>query len=747
MNIKQNLVAFVCNLILAATLINGSTDHERKAYIAYMGDVLQDRATISIMEEHHGLLSRAIGNEKIARESRIYSYEKSFNGFVARLLPQEAQRLSEDENVVSVFPNTIRKLHTTRSWDFLGMTKTIKRSQLESNIIVAVLDTGIYVKSPSFNDKGLCPPPAKWKGNCDTGPNFTGCNNKVIGARYYNLDNAADPDRDSISPADTDGHGTHTSSTAAGATVNGASLYGLAKGTTRGGVPSARIAMYKVCWNGGCTDMDLLAAFDDAIHDGVDVISISIGGSPRSFLDDPIAIGSFHAMKKGILTSCSAGNDGPYPGTVQNIAPWILTVAATSSDRKFETALKLGNGDTVSGISVNTFSPRKKMYPLTNGAHAANTTANNYGNVSACDYGTLSMDKVKGKIVYCLGSASQDYFIKLLGGAGTIMVLDEPSDIAFTTLISATSVLVKQGIKIDRYINSTKNPQAVIYKTKTVNTTAPFLASFSSRGPQTINLNILKPDIAAPGLDILAAYSQLISITGERTDNRIAPFNIISGTSMACPHVSAAAAYVKSFHPDWSPAAIKSALMTTATPLKIKPEDAELGSGSGQINPKKAAHPGLVYDITMSSYISFLCKEGYNDTNIGKLIGGKKKHTCSSFKPAQGTDGLNYPSMHTQLNVTASRISAVFYRTVTHVGFGNSVYKAIVTSPKDLSVQVLPSTLKFTKLHQQKSFKVVVKGGPMKNGTQILSALLEWNDSRHSVKSPILIYKPIPLSG
>ncbi|KAK1563443.1 hypothetical protein Q3G72_027642 [Acer saccharum] len=145
-----------------------------------MGDVSEDRATISAMEEHHGLLSKAIGDEEIARESRIYSYEKSFNGFVARLLPQEAQRLSEDENVVSVFPNTIRKLHTTRSWDFLGMTKTIERSQLESNIIVAVLDTGIYVKSPSFNDKGFGPPPAKWKGKCVTGRNFTGCNKYTL---------------------------------------------------------------------------------------------------------------------------------------------------------------------------------------------------------------------------------------------------------------------------------------------------------------------------------------------------------------------------------------------------------------------------------------------------------------------------------------------------------------------------------------------------------------------------------------
>lgn len=218
-------------------------------------------------------------------------------------------------------------------------------------------------------------------------------------------------------------------------------------------------------------------------------------------------------------------------------------------------------------------------------------TIDNYG--SACDYGTLGMDKVKGKIVYCLGSSGQDYTIKLLGGVGTIFALDEPTDTAFTSLLPATNVLPKEGVNIDRYINSTRyfilptpkfvncqslnvivlirchmicvyrNPQAIIYKTKTVNTTAPFLASFSSRGPQYINLNILKPDIAAPGLDILAAYSQLASITGFKEDNRIAPFNIISGTSMACPHAAGAAAYVKSFHPSWSPAAIKSALMTT----------------------------------------------------------------------------------------------------------------------------------------------------------------------------------------
>jgi subtilisin family serine protease len=165
---------------------------------------------------------------------------------------------------------------------------------------------------------------------------------KVIGARFYN-NNPTNPQPDP-SPADDDGHGTHTSSTIAGVPIAGASLYGLGKGTARGGVPSARIAMYKVCWAEGCSDIDLLAGFDDAIDDGVDLISISIGGRPNNYFEDSIAIGSFHAMKKGILTAGSAGNDGPFMHTVQNVAPWILTVGASGMDRQFRTTVKVGNG-------------------------------------------------------------------------------------------------------------------------------------------------------------------------------------------------------------------------------------------------------------------------------------------------------------------------------------------------------------------------------------------------------------------
>ena len=166
---------------------------------------------------------------------------------------------------------------------------------------------------------------------------------KVIGAKYFNLDPTG-PTADNLSPVDDQGHGTHTSSTAAGVAVKGASLYGVGRGTARGGVPSARIAMYKVCWTSGCSDMDMLAGFDEAIADGVNFISVSIGGPSRDFFADPIAIGAFHAMKRGVLTSCSAGNEGPHLSTVENVAPWILTVAASTLDRQFTTVVSFGNG-------------------------------------------------------------------------------------------------------------------------------------------------------------------------------------------------------------------------------------------------------------------------------------------------------------------------------------------------------------------------------------------------------------------
>ncbi|XWS77132.1 hypothetical protein CRYUN_Cryun01aG0235800 [Craigia yunnanensis] len=472
--------------------------------------------------------------------------------------------LMELDEVASVFPNRYHKLHTTKSWDFIGLPLTAKRNlKLERNIVVGLLDTGITPQSESFKDDGLGPPPSKWKGTCGHFANFSGCNNKIVGAKYFKLDGNSDP-ADILSPIDVDGHGTHTSSTLAGNLIPDASLYGLAKGTARGAVPSARIAMYKVCWvSSGCADMDILAALDDATSDGVDVISISIGGATRDYVTDSISVGAFHALKKGIITVASAGNEGPSLGSVSNHSPWLLTVAASGIDRQFRSTIKLGDGKSFSGIGINTFDPKEKIYPLVSGADVA-MNSESKENARFCFDNTLDPGKVKGRLVYCtLGQWGADSVVKGIGGIGTIVENEQYFDTAQIFMAPATMVNVTVGATIENYIHSTRSPSAVIYQSQEVRISAPFAASFSSRGPNPGSQHLLKPDIAAPGVDILAAYTLMKSLTGLKGDTQHSKFTLLSGTSMACPHAAGVAAYIKSFHPTWTPAAIKSAIMTT----------------------------------------------------------------------------------------------------------------------------------------------------------------------------------------
>nr|XP_028960766.1 cucumisin-like [Malus domestica] len=214
------------------------------------------------------------------------------------------------DGVVSVFPSETKKLQTTRSWDFIWFSEMVKRSAIETD-------------------------------RAGPGPVQAG---KIIGARYYRSLPYPKNSSDILSPRDTEGHGTHCASTAAGNLVSKASLYGLGLGTARGGVPSARIAVYKVCWSEGCLDADILAAFDDAIADGVDILSVSLGGlKPLDYFRNSIDIGAFHALRKGIFTSASAGNEGSNLKTITNFAPWSLAVAASTIDRHFDTKVQLGN--------------------------------------------------------------------------------------------------------------------------------------------------------------------------------------------------------------------------------------------------------------------------------------------------------------------------------------------------------------------------------------------------------------------
>jgi len=226
------------------------------------------------------------------------------------------------------------------------------------------VNIGVWPESEVFNDNEIGPVPSHWKGGCESGEDFNSshCNKKLIGAKYFinaflatHESFNSSESLDFISPRGYNGHGTHVATIAGGSYVPNTSYKGLAGGTVRGGAPRARIAVYKTCWYldldiAACSSADILKAMDEAIHDGVDVLSLSLGFEPlypETDVRDGIATGAFHAVLKGITVVCAAGNAGPAAQTVGNTAPWILTVAATTLDRSFVTPMTLGNNKVI----------------------------------------------------------------------------------------------------------------------------------------------------------------------------------------------------------------------------------------------------------------------------------------------------------------------------------------------------------------------------------------------------------------
>lgn len=755
--------------IFQVSVAKTAVNQKKKTYIVHMAKSQMP----STFDDHTLWYDSSLKSISQSAEM-LYIYNNAIHGFATSLTAQEAKSLRNQPGILYVLPEVKYELHTTRSPSFLGLEQIANmfpESNSGSDVIVGVLDTGVWPESKSFDDTGMGPVPASWKGACETGTNFTAksCNRKLIGARYFSAGYEAtlgpiDESKESKSPRDDDGHGTHTSSTAAGADVAGASLFGYATGSARGMANRARVAVYKVCWVGGCFSSDILAAIEKAIEDNVNVMSLSLGGGISDYYRDNVAIGAFAAMEKGILVSCSAGNAGPSAYSLSNVAPWITTVGAGTLDRDFPAFVSLGNGKNLSGVSLykgETLPP--KLLPFVYAGNASNST-----NGNLCMTGTLIPEMVKGKIVLCdrgiTPRAQKGSVVKSAGGAGMVLANTAANGeelVADAHLLPATSVGQKTGDAIKDYIFSDPNPTVTILfeGTKVGIKPSPVVAAFSSRGPNSITPEILKPDMIAPGVNIIAGWTGAVGPTGLAEDPRRVEFNIISGTSMSCPHVSGLAALLKAAHPDWSPAAIRSALMTTAyTSYKDgqKLQDVATGRastpsdhGAGHVDPVSALNPGLVYDLTVEDYLYFLCALNYSSSQIYSVA--RRNFTCDSGK-TYSINNFNYPSFAVLLQTqviggsnggSSSGKSVVKHtRTLTNVGgevSGGSTYKvSISTTSPSVKISVEPDTLTFTKANEKKSYTVTFSGTSMPANTNEFGRI-EWSDGKHVVGSPVAI--------
>lgn len=598
----------------------------------------------SLAEKRSSILSQA--GKAIGRSIQVkYVYDVILNGVSVDLTPEEADALSSLPGIKRVLKDTIHTLDTDAGPAWLGAPDIWDGTAVPDRvgtkgegILVGILDSGINFDHPSFSDTPADGYVYEWTGDylgvCapDGDPDYAeACNDKVVGAYSYTKDTPAD----FVTPEDSDGHGSHTASTVAGNTVT-MEFYGN-EVTISGMAPHAQIISYDVCYptpsGGQCAGNDSIAAVQQAIIDGVDVINYSISGGEDPY-NDAVELAFLEATAAGIVVSTSAGNSGPAAETVAHRSPWVLSTAASSHNRKFTSIVDFSN-PLYQGIATlageHPFTEDLLNKPV---KYSGEDPGNDLGcNAYPSGFFTGSIALIK--------RGTCTFSVKVINAetAGAIGVLIFTDDRAPGPMsVSGTSI---PNVMLD--IPGTVGDAIAAWVAETIGETVSIsaygryvdddygdiMADFSSRGPNT-TFDVLKPDVSAPGLEILAAVAD-----GTIDPSPDAEFDLYQGTSMSSPHDAGAAALLKALHPDWTPAEIKSALMLTAYDGLLKEDKTTPADpfdiGAGRIQLELAGLTGLVMDETIDNYEAANPEEGGDPRmlNLASLYHSECVGECS----------------------------------------------------------------------------------------------------------------------
>ncbi len=721
------------------------------------------------LETKHNRALNKVG----AGSKKLYSYVHSFNGFAAELSAAQAVALSKDPDVARIWNDEVRELHTNYSPEFLGLDAA--NGPWDSGVdgegvIIGVIDTGVWPEVPSFSDAGdtdynsYGPPPAQWRGTCESGEQWSqqDCNNKLIGVRFFPYGWGASvqgKSRNGVLPQgynsgrddDDVGHGSHTTSTAGGnrgvtMTLAGEPVLGDSDGS--GVAPRARVAHYKACWNaGGCVGSDLVAAIDAAVADGVDVINYSIGSASTNIYQ-PDDVAFLFAEAAGVFVATSNGNDGPDPATTGSPAgdPWVTSVGAATRDGVQTTlAARINSPESVAGdysaIEGAITKPLSVTGPITADLAAADPieaceplAGDLSGHIALIARGVCAFtDKVTnavnaGAIAVLMYSDARPK--TAMGGDATSVTKSVPG-----VMIDNAEGLAIQAALGDGPVNATLSPTLFLPEEDVGN----IIAGFSSRGPNLGAINIIKPDVAAPGVNILAATTATPLPDGTK-QNIGQLFKYLGGTSMASPHVAGSLALIRQAHPDWTPSMAKSALMTTGRQNVVKEDGATdadpFDMGSGYIQPGSSLDPGLVYDVDTIGYGSIYAYGAYIcSVNPNFWVPG----LCEDLFAALGYDTedptqLNYPSIGVATMVGTKTVN----RTVTSVTPGTVEYCATIEAPPGVDASVDEECFEISE-GETHTYALTLSATEAVETGRFLFGAITWDDGTHAVRSPIAV--------